>query len=137
MAMFKDGTYSAWYKSPLGEGTGTAHFADGKLRGRDSILFYDGTYETAGDNLKVVMRSRRHTAGHATIFGVDEFELKLEGTVLGNTVVCSGTADVAPGVIVEVTLIPCKAEPTAVKPSRVPRHGSSKLPKLPKHSRGR
>jgi hypothetical protein len=40
-------------------------------------------------------------------------------------------------VIVEVTLIPCKGEPTAVKPSRVPRHGSSKLPKLPKHSRGR
>ena len=135
--MFKDGTYSAWYKSPLGEGTGTAHFTDGKLRGRDSILFYDGTYETAGDNLRVVMRSRRHTAGHATIFGVDEFELKLEGTVLGSTVVCSGTADVAPGVIVEVTLIPCKAEPTAVKPPRVPRHGSGKLPKLPKHSRGR
>jgi hypothetical protein len=135
--MFKDGTYSAWYKSPLGEGTGTARFANGKLRGRDSILFYDGTYETAGDNLKVVMRSRRHSAGHATIFGVDEFELKLEGKVLGNTVLCSGTADVAPGVMIEVTLIPCKAEPTAVKPPRGPKQGSSKLPELPKHSRGR
>ena len=55
--MFKDGTYSAWYKSPLGQGTGTANFAHGKLWGRDSILFYDGTYETAGDNLRIVMRS--------------------------------------------------------------------------------
>src|SRR5215472_8065117 len=104
--MFKDGTYSAWYKSPLGEGTGIAHFADGKLRGRDSILLYDGTYETAGDKLTVVLKTRRHSAGQASIFGVDEFELRLQGSVLGKTVVCSGTADVAPGVMVEVTLIP-------------------------------
>jgi hypothetical protein len=135
--MFKDGTYSAWYKSPLGEGTGVAHFAGGKLRGRDSILFYDGTYETAGDNLKVVVRTRRHSPGQASIFGVDEFELTLEGTVLGNTVACSGTADVAPDVIVEVTLIPCKAEPVDVEPPPVPRLDASRLPKLPKHSRGR
>ncbi len=135
--MFKDGTYSAWYKSPLGEGTGVAHFAGGKLRGRDSILFYDGTYETAGDNLKVVVRTRRHSPGQASIFGVDEFELTLEGTVLGKTVACSGTADVAPDVIVEVTLIPCKAEPVDVEPPPVPRLDASRLPKLPKHSRGR
>lgn len=135
--MFKDGTYSAWYKSPLGEGTGVAHFAGGKLRGRDSILFYDGTYETAGDNLKVVVRTRRHSPGQASIFGVDEFELTLEGTVLGKTVACSGTADVAPDVIVEVTLIPCKAEPVDVEPPPVPKLDASRLPKLPKHSRGR
>jgi hypothetical protein len=135
--MFKDGTYSAWYKSPLGEGTGIAHFADGKLRGRDSILLYDGSYETVGDNLTVVVRTRRHSAGQASIFGVDEFEMRLEGTVLGKTVLCSGTADVAPGVTVEVTLIPCEAEPTAVAPPPTPKLDASKLPKLPKLSRGR
>jgi hypothetical protein len=135
--MFKDGTYSAWYKSPLGEGTGVAHFADGELRGRDSILLYDGTYEAAGDNLKVVLRTRRHSAGQPSIYGVDEFELRLEGTVLGNTVVCSGTADVAPGVVVEVTLIPCKPEPSDVEPSPVLKLDASRLPKLPKSSRGR
>jgi hypothetical protein len=135
--MFKDGTYSAWYRSPLGEGTGIAHFADGKLRGRDSILFYDGTYEAAGDNLTVVARTRRHSAGQASIFGVDEFELRLEGTVLGKTVSCSGTADVAPGVVVEVTLIPCKSEPTSIDPPPAPRLDASRLPKLPKLSRGR
>jgi hypothetical protein len=135
--MFKDGTYSAWYKSQLGQGTGIANFGHGKLWGRDSVLFYDGTYETAGDNLSIVVRTRRHTAGHPSIFGVDEFELRLEGTVLGKTVVCRGTADVAPDVIVEVTLIPCKAEPASVQPPPAPRRGASRLPRLPKLSRGR
>jgi hypothetical protein len=135
--MFKDGTYSAWYKSPLGEGTGIANFSGGKLAGRDSILLYDGTYEASGDNLTIVARTRRHSAGQPSIYGVDEFELKLEGTVLGKTVVCSGTADVAPGVMVEVTLIPCKTEPTPVEPAPAPRLDASKLPKLPKPSRGR
>ncbi len=135
--MFKDGTYSAWYKSPLGEGTGVATFAGGKLRGRDSILLYDGTYETADDNLSVVMKSRRHSPGQPSIFGVDEFEMKLEGTVLGNTIVCSGTSDIAPGVLVEVTLIPCKSEPTEAEPPPVTKLDASRLPKLPKLSRGR
>jgi len=135
--MFKDGTYSAWYKSPLGEGTGVAQFAGGKLRGRDSILLYDGTYETADDKLSVVMRTRRHSPGQPSIFGVDEFEMKLQGRVLGKTVVCSGTADVAPDVIVEVTLIPCKAEPADLAPPPTPKLDASRLPKLPKHSRGR
>ena len=135
--MFKDGTYSAWYKSPLGEGTGVAHFANGKLQGRDSILLYDGTYETAGDNLKIVMRSRRHSPGQSSIFGVDEFELSFEGTILGKTIVCSGTSDAAPGVKVEVTLIPCKAEPTASEPSPVPKRDASRLLRLPQPSRGR
>jgi hypothetical protein len=135
--MFKDGTYSAWYKSPLGEGTGVATFADGRLRGRDSILLYDGTYETADDNLKVVARTRRHSPGQPSIFGVDEFELRLEGTVLGSTVVCNGTADVAPGVLVEVTLIPCKSEPADVEPPPVPKLDASRLSKLPRLSRGR
>jgi hypothetical protein len=135
--MFKDGAYSAWYKSPLGEGTGTAQFVDGKLRGRDSILLYDGTYEADGDNLTVVMKTRRHSPGQASIFGVDEFEMKLAGTVLGKTVVCSGTSDVAPGVVVEVTLIPCKPEPTDVEPPPVLKLDASRLPKLPKTSRGR
>jgi hypothetical protein len=135
--MFKDGTYSAWYKSPLGEGTVLATFAGGKLHGRDSILLYDGTYQTADDNLKVVMRTRRHSQGQPSIFGVDEFEMKFEGTVLGNTVMCSGTADVAPGVRVEVTLIPCKPEPTDIEPPPVSKLDVSRLAKLPKLSRGR
>ena len=134
--MFKDGTYSAWFKSPLGDGAGVVEFTDGTLRARDSILLYDGTYETSGDNLKVVMRSRRHSPGQASIFGVDEFQLSFDGTVLGNTIVCRGTADVAPGVTVEVTLIPCN-EATDAEPPPVPKLDASRLPTLPKLSRGR
>lgn len=29
--MLKDGTYAAWFKTSLGEGTGIVHFADGML----------------------------------------------------------------------------------------------------------
>jgi hypothetical protein len=36
--MLKDGTYAAWFKTPLGQGTGIAHVADGKIWGRDSIM---------------------------------------------------------------------------------------------------
>jgi hypothetical protein len=31
--LLKDGTYAAWFKTPLGEGTGIAHVADGKNLG--------------------------------------------------------------------------------------------------------
>jgi hypothetical protein len=36
--MLKDGTYAAWFKTPLGNGTGIAHVADGEIWGRDSIM---------------------------------------------------------------------------------------------------
>jgi hypothetical protein len=31
--MIKDGTYAAWFKTPLGEGSGITHVADGKIWG--------------------------------------------------------------------------------------------------------
>ena len=33
--MLKDGTYAAWYKTPLDQGTGIVHVADGRIWGRD------------------------------------------------------------------------------------------------------
>ncbi|MBV8927197.1 MAG: hypothetical protein JOZ74_17680 [Bradyrhizobium sp.] len=135
--MFRDGTYSAWFRTATGEGTGIVHCFDGKIRGRDSILSYDGTYETAGDHFSAIVRTRRHTAGHATLFGIDDVELKLEGTVLGNTAQCTGTVDVAPGLTLEVTLIPCEGQPSIAAPPAAPRLDRNKLPKLPKLSRGR
>ena len=38
--MLKDGTYAAWYKTPLDQGTGIVHVADGQIWGRDSVRFY-------------------------------------------------------------------------------------------------
>lgn len=130
--MFRDGTYAAWFKTPLGEGTGIVHFGDGKLWGRDSILFYDGSYETSGERFTATLRTRRHTAGHATVFGTDDIELKLEGTAHGKTASCSGTTAAAPGIVLEATLIPCQPPSATITE---PAFDPARLPKLPKRSR--
>ena len=64
IAMLKDGTYAAWFKTPLGQGTGIAHVADGKIWGRDSIMSYSGTCEVDGDRFTAIVTLQRHTEGH-------------------------------------------------------------------------
>jgi hypothetical protein len=133
--MLKDGTYSAWFKTQLGEGTGIVHFADGKLRGGDSILCYDGSYETTGDLFTAVVRTKRHTAGHATVFGIDEVELKIAGTMRGNIATCTGTTDAAPGMVMEATLVLCQSPSSIPETPRASTLDAKRLPKLPKLSR--
>lgn len=136
--MLKDGTYSAWFKSPRGEGTGIVHFENGKISGGDSIITYGGTYETVGDRFTATVTTKRHTAGHATVFGIDDLELKLDGVVKGATAKCTGTAAAAPGLTFEATLIPCRSEPSTLQPGRPPTEfDPSKLPKLTERSRAR
>jgi hypothetical protein len=136
--MLKDGTYSAWFRTPLGEGTGIVHFADGKLSGRDSIMLYSGTYEVTGDRFTAMVTTKRHTEGHATVFGTDDLVLRLEGLSAGAIATCTGTADQVPGVIFEATLIPSQrtlTEPKTCAPA--PKFDASKLPKLPSRNGGR
>jgi hypothetical protein len=59
--MLKDGTYAAWFKTPLGQGTGIAHVADGKIWGRDSIMTYSGSCEVDGDRFTASLSIKRHT----------------------------------------------------------------------------
>jgi len=66
--MLKDGTYAAWFKTPLGQGTGIAHVADGKIWGRDSIMTSSGACEVDGDRFTATITIKRHTEGHATVF---------------------------------------------------------------------
>ncbi|WP_156438155.1 hypothetical protein [Bradyrhizobium valentinum] len=82
--MLRDGTYAAWFKTPLGQGTGIAHVAEDRIRGRDSIMIYSGTCEVDGDRFTAVVTIKRHTEGHATVFGTDDLTLKLEGACPGN-----------------------------------------------------
>jgi hypothetical protein len=136
--MLKDGTYAAWFKTPLREGAGIVHFADGKIWGGDSIISYSGTYEVDGDRFTATVTTKRHSAGHATVFGagIDEVELKLVGTSNGKIASCSGMAAAAAGMAFEATLILSEdqppvsdAAPTATK--------TSKLPKLQQRLRAR
>jgi hypothetical protein len=134
--MFNDGTYAAWFKTSRGEGTGIVHCADGRLWGGDSIITYSGSYEVDGDRFTATVMTRRHTAGHPTVFGVDEVELKLEGTSNGAIIACSGTVDTLPGIIFKATLIPSQEQPPA--PERPPtKFDAGKLSKLPRGPRGR
>jgi hypothetical protein len=137
--MLKDGTYRAWFKTPLREGAGIVHFANGKIWGRDSIISYNGCYEVDGDRWTATVTTRRHSAGHATVFGpgIDEMELKLAGTSNGKIANCAGTTDAAPGMAFEATLILSEEPPPdAVSPS-AKRNGKTKLPKPPQRLRAR
>ncbi|WP_426442399.1 hypothetical protein [Bradyrhizobium genosp. P] len=134
--MLKDGTYAAWFKTALGEGTGIAHVADGKIWGRDSIMSYSGSCETDGDRFTAIVTLKRHSEGHATIFGVDDLTLRLEGTFIGKIGTYVGTAEQVPGVLLEGTLI--FSEQRSPAPSEpAPRLNPNRLPKLPKGRRTR
>jgi hypothetical protein len=134
--MLKDGTYAAWFKTPLGEGTGIAHVADGKIWGRDSIMSYSGSVEIDGDRFTAIVTLKRHTEGHATVFGADDLTLRLEGTCPGKIATYVGTADQAPGVLLEGTLILSEDVPPVPAPTvPMPPFNLRRLPKLPKRPR--
>jgi hypothetical protein len=103
--MLENGRYSVWFKTPLAEGTGIVVLENGKITGEDTVIAYSGSYEQDGDNFTAVVRARRYCEGQPSVFGVDEFELKLEGRSTSMIVVCSGTTEQAPGLVFEATLI--------------------------------
>ena len=47
--MLENGRYSAWFRTPLGEGTGVVLLKDGAITGGDTVLEYTGSYNQDGD----------------------------------------------------------------------------------------
>ena len=136
--MIKDGTYAAWFNTPLGQGTGIVHVAHGKIWGRDNVVTYDGTCEVDGNRFTATLTTKRHTEGLPTVFGDDqELEMKLEGTSAGKLVTYVGTAEQFPGVILEGTLLFSEPQQPRAAAAREPvrKFAPAKLPKLPKRSR--
>jgi hypothetical protein len=134
--MIKDGTYAAWFKTPLNQGAGIAHLADGKISGSDSIMTYTGTFTTNGDAFAATVKTQRHSEGHATVFGVDSLTLRLEGRFVEKIGTYIATADEVPGMILEGTLIRTEEEHSLPRPSRaVPAFNPERVPTLPKRSR--
>jgi hypothetical protein len=135
--VLKDGTYAAWFKTPVSQGTGIVHVADGKIWGRDNVMTYDGTCEVNGDRFTAVVRTRRHTEGLPTVFGDDsELELELDGTCVGKIATYTGVAKQFPGVLLEGTLIFHEQQPRAPEVNRpIPKFSPGRLPKL--RQRGR
>ncbi|MBC9876443.1 hypothetical protein G8O24_03665 [Bradyrhizobium sp. INPA01-394B] len=135
--MLKDGTYAAWYKTPLEQGTGIVHVADGQIWGRDSLMTYHGSCKVDGDRFTATVSTKRHTDGRVTVFGVyDELTLDIEGTCRGKIATYTATSGQARGVVLEGTLILTEQPAAAAERSEpIPAFDPGKLPKLPKRSR--
>jgi hypothetical protein len=135
--MLKDGSYAAWFKTPMGQGTGIAHLADGKIWGRDSIMTYSGSCTIDGDRFTATLVAQRYAEGHPTVFGTDsDLHLKLNGTCADGIATYVGTSEQFPGVLLEGTLIFNQQQPD--RPSSndpIPRFDPRRLPNLPKRPR--
>ena len=79
MRMLENGKYSAWFRTPNGDGTAIVTLLDGTITGGDSFFEYSGSYEQNGDRLTATVRTRRDCDGPPGVFGIDEVVLKLEG----------------------------------------------------------
>jgi hypothetical protein len=134
--VLKDGTYAAWFKTPVSQGTGIVHVADGKIWGRDNVMTYDGSCTVDGDRFTAVVKTKRHTEREPTVFGDDsELELELNGTCVGRIATYVGAAKQFPGVLLEGTLIFHEQQlgtPSANEPMR--KFNPDKLRKLPKRN---
>jgi hypothetical protein len=132
--MLRDGSYAAWFHTPLGQGTGIAHVEGNRIRGCDSIMSYEGSCAVEGDRFTITISVVRHTEGHATVFGVDDLKVRLEGKFVGKIGTFVGAAEQVPGMVLEGTLIRSE-EAGPEKSGRTPKFNLDKLPKLPTRSR--
>jgi T3SS negative regulator,GrlR len=103
--MLRNGSYSAWYRTPLKEGTGIVVLNDGKISGGDGGFAYAGTYFQNGDRFSAAITMWRHAPGQNSVFGIDDIDLTVTGTSALTTASCTGTARQAPGLTFEATLI--------------------------------
>lgn len=103
----KNGLYKVQFQTGLGEGFGVVYAENGRLRGGDSGLYYLGTYEESGGSIKVDVSTKRHmpdTGMPISVFGVDQANITLTGSVDGNHVKATGIAKEAPGVMLTASL---------------------------------
>jgi hypothetical protein len=96
-----------------GEGTGVIELNDGKVTGGDTVLAYTGSYLVDGDKFTASIATERHTPGQPSVFGIgiDVINLTLNGTFTSTIASCTGTAQQAPGLTFEATLIRIADQP--------------------------
>lgn len=108
--MIAPGKYSAWFKTPIGEGAGVVKLgADGTLRGGDTTFSYEGDWSQEDGRLKASYSARRVEPGPPGVFGMDEIDIVVTGYSRGDgSVSCTGFAKQSPGLTLEVVLIPVR-----------------------------
>jgi len=102
-----EGRYSAWFRTPIGEGAGVVEFGpDGKLSGGDTTFSYFGDWEQVGKRFKAALSAKRTSPGPPGVFGMDEIDIVVSGYSDGGTSLsCRGFAKQAPGLKLAVTLV--------------------------------
>jgi hypothetical protein len=103
--MLQNSKYSVWFRTPKGEGHGIISLMDGNLSGGDNVSSYTGTYVQAGDEFTATIAVERHSQGQPSVFGIDNVDIALSGKSTSTTASCFGTANQAPGVTFQATLI--------------------------------
>ncbi|WP_308285242.1 hypothetical protein [Bradyrhizobium ivorense] len=99
-------------------------------------MSYSGFFDVEGERFTAVLRTKRHTEGRASIFGVDDLTVRLKGTCSGKFASFVGAAEQVPGVRLEGTLILSEEHPSAPEPLAPPLiFNPDRLPKLPKRFR--
>ncbi len=86
--MLIEGYYMAWFKTKLGQGTGRVLLQDGLISGGDTVISDSGSYQVHGIHFTASLKTSRHAAGQPSVFGLDEVEIKLYGTAVGNFASC-------------------------------------------------
>jgi hypothetical protein len=103
--MLQNSKYSVWFRTPKGEGHGIISLMDGNLSGGDNVSSYTGTYVQDGDEFTATIAVERHSQGQPSVFGIDNVDITLSGKSTSTTASCFGTANQAPGVTFQATLI--------------------------------
>lgn len=106
--MLVNGEYAVWFRTPLGEGTGVVLLEDGAVTGRDSVIAYTGSYRQTGDAFSADISIKRHSPGQLSVFGIDDVDIRLQGTSSRAIACCSGKSLQPPGMAFEVTMIRMK-----------------------------
>lgn len=95
--MSVNGLYAINFRTPLGQGDGVVYLTDGKVKGGDSALWYDGSYTLEGVNFMGSIRTGQHAQGFS-VLGNPNATLHFTGVFDGGTAKLTGTSKEAPGV---------------------------------------
>ena len=94
----REGLYKAEFETPFGKGAGVMLFENGLVRGGNTGLYYVGKYDVTGNSLHIQLKTRRHThdGQTASVFGMDDITVIIEGVIEGDDITLDGVADEIP-----------------------------------------
>ncbi|OUR76593.1 hypothetical protein A9Q83_13550 [Alphaproteobacteria bacterium 46_93_T64] len=93
-----EGLYKAEFETPFGRSTAVIYLYNGLFRGGNSALFYVGIYELKGNSFSAVTKVKRHSQdlNIASVFGMDNINVIIEGEIEGNIINIDGVATEVP-----------------------------------------